>query len=118
MNHQSRTVEDLCEIVGNILCKEHFSYALDLHIYALQSVDIKQEMNIQIFKTIKQLNNLMYLYERFLNTNALQMVNGTVNYSKIISKQKQINNELEAKVDIALDKWACLQLSCIPDVQI
>ncbi len=87
------------------MCKEHFAYALDLHIYALQSIDIKQDVSMQIFKTIKQLNNLMYLYERFLNASALTIVNGTVSYSKILTKQKQINHELETKVDIALDKY-------------
>jgi hypothetical protein len=46
----------------------------------------------------------MYLYERFLNTVALPLVSGTVNYSKILTKQKQMNNELESKVDIAIDK--------------
>ena len=32
----------------------------------------------------------MYLFERFRNTNALVLVNGTVNYLRIAEKQKQI----------------------------
>jgi hypothetical protein len=77
---------------------------MDLHIYAIQLIDTKIEPNIQLFKTIKKLNNLMYLYERFMNSNALVLVSGTVNHSKILSKQKAIYNDLESKIDNSLEK--------------
>lgn len=104
LNHQSKAVEDICEIISNTLCKEHFTYAIELHAYAIQLIDSKQEINIQLFKTVKKLNSLMQLYERFMNTHAFPFVSGTVNHSKIVSKQKQVYNELEAKIDAALDK--------------
>ena len=104
MNYQSKAVEDVCDILSNSLVKEHFFYALDLHIYGLQLIDTKVKPNIELFKTIKKLNDSMHLYERFMNSNALVLVSGTVYHSKIISKQKALYNELETKIDTGLDK--------------
>ena len=77
---------------------------MDLHIYAIQLNDNKVEPNVHLFKTIKILNELMHLFERFINSNALVLVNGTVNHSRILSKQKILYNELELKIDTALEK--------------
>jgi hypothetical protein len=46
----------------------------------------------------------MLLFERFINTDALTLVNGTVNHSKILAKQKAINYDIENKIDVALEK--------------
>ena len=77
---------------------------MDLHIYSIQTNDNKTEPQIHLFKTIKKLNELMHLYERFINSNALVLVSGTVNHSKILAKQKTLYNDLELKIDTALEK--------------
>ena len=86
------------------MCKDHFTYAIDLHINTIQNIDVKQELNVKLFPTIRKLSDLMYLFERFTNTNALVLVTGTVNHLRISEKQKQIYNDLEMKIDHALEK--------------
>ena len=62
------------ETVCQYLCREHIYYSIDLHINALQSIDSKQELNLYIFPLIKQLNDLMYLFEQFTNASVLPAV--------------------------------------------
>ncbi len=71
INYQGKAIEDIYEMICVYLCKDHISYALEIHINALKSIDIKQELNLHIFPLIKQLNILMYLFEQFTNTNVL-----------------------------------------------
>lgn len=49
-------------------------YAIDLQIQSLKTIDIKQELNLNIFHLIKQLNNLIYLFEQFTNATVLSSV--------------------------------------------
>jgi recyclin-1 len=99
-----KAVDDIYEITCHYLCKDHISYALELHINALQSVDTKQEITLHILSLIKQLNNLMYLYEQFTNTNILSAVIATPYHTKIKTKLKQICFDLEFKIDVGLEK--------------
>lgn len=62
------------EIVCQNLCRDHLYYSLDLHINALSSVDFKQELNLHIFPFIKQMNDLMYLFEQFTNVTVIPPV--------------------------------------------
>ena len=73
-NAHPKLVEDIYEILCNHLFKEHLFYALDLHIHALQSMDSKQEVKLHIFQVIKQLNDLFYLFEKFVNATVLPAV--------------------------------------------
>ncbi len=97
-------MENIYDIICVYLCREHIYYALDLHINALQSIDTKQDINLNIFPLIKQLNNLIYLYEQFTNTSLLPAVLSTPYHMKISNKFKGICGELEMKVDLGLEK--------------
>jgi exocyst complex component 5 len=104
LNSQPKMIEEISDLVIQTLVKDHFQYAIDIHTHSLQSIDFKQELNIKLFETIKILNNLMYLYDRFINTNVLQLLNGTVNYTNVLSKQKHYMIDLETKIDLAIDR--------------
>lgn len=108
LNSQPKMIEEISDLVIQALVRDHFQYAIDIHTYSLQSIDVKQELNIKLFETIKKLNNLMYLHERFINTNVLQLLNGTVNHTNVLSKQKQSMIELESKIDLAIDRGLVL----------
>ena len=100
----AKAFDHIYDIICAHLCREHIFYALDLHTNALQSVDTKQEINLHIFPLLKQLNSLMYLFEQFTNATVLPQVLSTPVHSKISNKFKLICGELEAKVDVALEK--------------
>jgi hypothetical protein len=102
--NQPNALESIFDIICLSLCREHIFYALDLHINALQSVDTKQDINLHIFPLIKQLNNIIYLFEQFTNTNVLAPVLATPYHMKISNKFKTICNDLEIKIDISLEK--------------
>ena len=74
VNQQAKLFDEIFDIICTYLCKEHFIYALDLQIQSLKSIDVKQELNLHIFPLIKQLNNLIYLFEQFTNTTVLNSV--------------------------------------------
>jgi hypothetical protein len=73
-NFQPKAVDEIYDILCFYLCKEHFYYAIDLHINALQSIDTKQEVNLYIFSLVKQQNDLMYLFEQFSNSTVFPAV--------------------------------------------
>ena len=104
-NTHPKLVEEIYDILCTHLFKEHLFYALDLHIHALQLMEGKHEVKLHVFQVIKQLNNLFYLFEKFVNATVLPAVNSTTSYSKVLNRQKHICNELEAKVDSALEKY-------------
>ncbi|CAF0747382.1 unnamed protein product [Brachionus calyciflorus] len=103
-NSQAKSLDDMYEIICQYLCRDHIYYSIDLHINALQSIDFKQEINLYILPLIKQLNDLMYLFEQFTNDTILPSVINTPYYQKILSKLKQICSDLELKVDNGLEK--------------
>ena len=104
-NYQGKAMDDIFELLCQYLIKDHISYAMDLHINALKSIDIKQaEISLHILPMIKQLNILMYLFEQFTNSNVLEPVQGSLNHPKILNRQRQISFELETKIDIGLEK--------------
>ena len=74
LNQQAKLFDEIFDIICNYLCEEHFIYAIDLQIQSLKTIDIKQELNLNIFHLIKQLNNLIYLFEQFTNATVLSSV--------------------------------------------
>ena len=72
--NQPKMVDTIYDIMCYYLCKEHMAYALDLQLNVLQSVDVKQEVNLHVFLLIKQLNNVIYLFEQFTNSCVLAAV--------------------------------------------
>lgn len=104
-NEQGKAIDEIFELLCQYLIREHIHYAMDLHINALKSVDVKQpELTLHIFPMIKQLNILMYLFEQFTNTNVLEPVRSSPYYNKILNRQRQITYELETKIDMGLEK--------------
>jgi len=103
--YQGKAVDDIYELLCQYLIKDHISYAMDLHINALKSIDIKQpEISLHIFPLIKQLNILIFLFEQFTNSNVLEPVQASPYHQKILNRQRQISSELETKIDIGLEK--------------
>lgn len=73
-NSQPKVIEEIYDMLSNCLCREHFAYALDLHINAQQNIDVKQEPSLHTFPMVKKLTDLMYLYEQFTTTTVLPAV--------------------------------------------
>lgn len=73
-NNQAKAIDDVFEMTCQYLCREHCNYGIDLHINALQSIDTKQDVNLYIFPAISHLNELILLFEKFMNNDILPPV--------------------------------------------
>ncbi|XP_072023600.1 exocyst complex component 5-like isoform X2 [Amphiura filiformis] len=103
-SNQAENAAIIFDTLVDYLCSEHIDYALETGLQGIASHEPKVQPQTYFFDISSQANAIFHLLEKQFSDVLVPLISASPVHSECVMKKKNLMEQMEAKVEVGLDK--------------